>query len=150
MLENEQELNEFLKEFENSQMDVDAFIKQYLQDKGVENPEGIIQQIDETGQQIDENYEMLQTMKAEGKTRKDFLAKICDKIFEGKDSKKAGEALSVVMAGLIGDENFSEEDARKAVPYEDFDKEDYLKDLDDAITCSALKEFIEDKEAEEE
>ena len=131
---------ELIEAFQNSGLSIDEFILAYLKDKGIENPEEALAEINSTFAGIDKNYEDLKKCKAEGGNRKTFLRRICDNVTQNADPQKAGEALAIITAGLN-----NAEQPENSMPYDGLDAVNYIDKLEKAIVKNTLNGYDEEK-----
>ena len=131
---------DLLNEFQDSGMSIDEFILAYLKDKGIENPEEALAEINSTFAEIDKNYEDLKKCKAEGGNRKTFLRRICDNVTQNADPQKAGEALAIITAGLN-----NADQPENTMPYDGLDAVNYIEKLEKAIRKNTLNGYDEER-----
>ena len=131
---------DLIEAFQNSGMSIDEFILAYLKDKGIENPEEALAEINSTFAGIDKNYEDLKKCKAEGGNRKTFLRRICDNVTQNADPQKAGEALTIITAGLN-----NADQPENSMPYDGLDAVNYIDKLEKAIVKNTLNGYDEEK-----
>lgn len=131
---------DLIEAFQNSGMSIDEFILAYLKDKGIENPEEALAEINSTFAGIDKNYEDLKKCKAEGGNRKTFLRRICDNVTQNADPQKAGEALAIITAGLN-----NADQPENSMPYDGLDAVNYIDKLEKAIVKNTLNGYDEEK-----
>ena len=139
------DLSEFNQEdlieaFQNSGLSIDEFILAYLKDKGIENPEKALAEINSTFAGIDKNYEDLKKCKAEGGNRKTFLRRVCDNVTQNAEPQKAGEALAIITAGLN-----NADQPENSMPYDGLDAVSCIDKLEKAIKKNALNGYDEEK-----
>ena len=130
---------DLLEEFQNSGMSIDEFILAYLKEKGIENPEGALAEMNATFAGIEKNYEDLKKCKAEGGNRKTFLRRVCDNVTQNADPQKAGEALAIITAGLN-----NAEQPENSMPYDGLDAVNYIDKLEKAIEKNTLNSYNEE------
>ena len=131
---------DLVESFQNSGLSIDEFILAYLKDKGIENPEKALAEINSTFAGIDKNYEDLKKCKAEGGNRKTFLRRICDNVTQNTDPQKAGEALAIITAGLN-----NADQPENSMPYDGLDAVSCIDKLEKAIKKNALNGYDEEK-----
>ena len=131
---------DLLNEFQDSGMSIDEFILAYLKDKGIENPEEALAEINSTFAGIDKNYEDLKKCKAEGGNRKTFLRRICDNVMQNADPQKAGDALAIITAGLN-----NADQPENSMPYDGLDAVNYIDKLEKAIRKNTLNGYDDEE-----
>ena len=131
---------DLIEAFQNSGLSIDEFILAYLKEKGIDNPEEALAEINSTFAGIDKNYEDLKKCKAEGGNRKTFLRRICDNVTQNADPQKAGEALAIITAGLN-----NADQPENSMPYDGLDAVSYIDKLEKAIKKNALNGYNEEK-----
>ena len=139
------DLSEFNQEdlieaFQNSGLSIDEFILAYLKEKGIDNPEEALADINSTFAEVDKNYEDLKKCKAEGGNRKTFLRRICDNVMQNADPQKAGEALAIITAGFN-----NADQPENSMPYDGLDAVSCIDKLEKAIKKNALNGYDEEK-----
>ena len=139
------DLSEFNQEdlieaFQNSGLSIDEFILAYLKEKGIDNPEEALAEINSTFAGIDKNYEDLKKCKAKGGNRKTFLRRICDNVTQNADPQKAGEALAIITAGLNNADR-----PENSMSYDGLDAVSYIDKLEKAIVKNTLNGYDEEK-----
>ena len=131
---------DLIEDFQKSGMSIDEFILAYLKEKGIENPEEALAEINSTFAEIDKNYEDLKKCKSEGGNRKTFLRRVCDNVTQNADSQKAGEALAIITAGLN-----NAEQPENSMPYDGLDAVNYIDKLEKAIRKNTLNGYDEER-----
>ena len=132
-------LKQLLAEYEQSGLDMDAFMEQKLKSIGREDAADVVKDINDTLEHIDTKYEALQKFKDNGGNREEWLRQEMDDATEGIPSDKAGKALSSATKILNGE---STGDPDEDANYDALDAAIMIRDLDDAIsrnTCQSLK-----------
>lgn len=131
---------DLIEAFQNSGMSIDEFILAYLKEKGIENPEKALADINSTFAEVDKNYEDLKKCKAEGGNRKTFLRRVCDNVTQNAEPQKAGEALAIITAGLN-----NADQPENSMPYDGLDAVNYIDKLEKAIVKNTLNGYDEEK-----
>lgn len=131
---------DLIEAFQNSGLSIDEFILAYLKEKGIDNPEEALAEINSTFAGIDKNYEDLKKCKAEGGNRKTFLRRICDNVTQNADPQKAGEALAIITAGLNNADR-----PENSMSYDGLDAVSYIDKLEKAIVKNTLNGYDEEK-----
>lgn len=134
------EQKDLIEAFQKSGMAIDDFIITYLKEKGIENPEGALAELNATFSGIDKNYEDLKKCKAEGGNRKTFLRRVCDNVTQNAEPQKAGEALAIITAGLN-----NADQPENSMPYDGLDAVNYIDKLEKAIVKNTLNGYDEEK-----
>ena len=133
------EQDDLFESFQRSGKSIEEFMLTYLKEKGIKNPEVALAEINSTLFAIDQNYEELKKVKATGGNRKTFLRRICDIVTKNTDSKKAGEALAILTAGLNNTEQ-----PKSSMPYDGLDAVNHIDKLENAIKENAIREYTEE------
>ena len=132
--------NDLLKEFEESGLDLDSFMKKKLSEAGKVNAAEIVEEMNTTAAMIDQNYADLKEHKANGGSRQSWLQRKLGVVFAKMTPSQAGQVIGHLTKALSGDSDDVPEDA----VYNDINAESQIEKLDKAIIQSVCRDFVYD------
>ncbi|MBR1965827.1 MAG: hypothetical protein IKA22_04380 [Lentisphaeria bacterium] len=132
--------DDLLKEFEESGLDLDSFMKKKLSDAGKVNAVEIVEEMNTTAAMIDQNYADLKEHKANGGNRQSWLQRKLGVVFSKMSPSQAGQVIGHLTQALSGDSEDVPEDA----VYNDINAESKIEKLDKAIIQSVCRNFVYD------
>ena len=130
--------NDLLKEFEESGLDLDAFMEKKLAEAGKVNAAEIVEEMNATAAMIDQNYADLKEHKANGGSRQSWLQQKLDVVFSKMSQSQVGQAIGHLTKALSGDS----EDVPDDAVYNEINAESKIEELDKAIIQSVCRDFV--------
>ena len=132
--------NDLLKEFEESGLDLDSFMKKKLSEAGKANATEIVEEMNATAAMIDQNYADLNEHKANGGTRQGWLQRKMGAVFAKMTPSQAGQVIGHLTKALSG----SYDDVPEDAVYNEINAESKIEKLDKAIIQSVCRDFVYD------
>ena len=130
--------DDLLKEFEESGLDLDSFMKKKLAEAGKVNATEIVEEINSTAAMIDQNYADLKEHKANGGSRQSWLQQKLGVVFSKMSQSQAGQVIGHLTKALSGDS----EDVPDDAVYNEINAESKIEELDNAIIQSVCRDFV--------
>ena len=130
--------NDLLKEFEESGLDLDAFMEKKLAEAGKVNAAEIVEEMNATAAMIDQNYADLKEHKANGGSRQSWLQQKLGVVFSKMSQSQAGQVIGHLTKALSGDS----EDVPDDAVYNEINAESKIEELDKAIIQSVCRDFV--------
>ena len=130
--------NDLLKEFEESGLDLDAFMEKKLAEAGKVNAAEIVEEMNATAAMIDQNYADLKEHKANGGSRQSWLQQKLGVVFSKMSQSQAGQVIGHLTKALSGDS----EDVPDDAVYNEINAESKIEELDNAIIQSVCRDFV--------
>ena len=129
--------NDLLKEFEESGLDLDSFMRKKLSEAGKVNAAEIVEEMNSTAAMIDKNYDNLKEHKANGGSRQGWLQRKLGAVFARMTPFQAGQVIGHLTNALSG----SSEDIPEDAVYNEINAESKIEELDKAIIKSVARDF---------
>ena len=136
---------DLLLEFEKSGLDLDSFMKLKLEQTGKKDAGEIVDEINATARNIDENYADLKQAKSNGESRRSWLKRKLEQVFAKITPRQAGTVMGHLTTELAGSDDEVPEDA----VYNEINADGKIEDLDTAIQISVCRDFLGDGREEE-
>ena len=130
--------DDLLKEFEESGLDLDSFMKKKLAEAGKVNAAEIVEEMNATAAMIDQNYADLKEHKANDSSRQSWLQQKLGVVFSKMSQSQAGQVIGHLTKALSGDS----EDVPDDAVYNEINAESKIEELDNAIIQSVCRDFV--------
>ena len=130
--------DDLVKEFEESGLDLDSFMKKKLAEAGKDNASEIVDEINSAATMIEQNYADLKAHKAADGNRQSWLQRKLGAIFSKISVSQAGQVIGHLTENLKG----SSEEVPEDAVYNEINAETKIEELDKAIKESVRRDLL--------